>query len=266
MNHDPGTPGSATGTTTYPVTNPADGTTCRQFKFTLTAGGGEIYHVKALTDSSAYDTFCYETVESSPDWSNVACAEKDMEQADSTGAYVDMATQLDGHRGVVDITESGRWVGTSVAANPMKRAANVLHTTRVYVQNLGAGKVLYIGIFLDGTYYPLGISATSSPTDKWGDNVLNVQLQYDGLSSGSVESTVYMSVLNIHCWKSSAAPAPTAPTPTTTAPAPKTTAPAITSAYASAIEGTSGLVAYFRLGEARGQKAYTRPPRRWPGR
>jgi hypothetical protein len=138
MNHDAGTPGSSTGTTKYPFTAP-DGSTVRLFDFTLTAKGGEIYHVNALKDSSPYNCFCYETVESSPDWSNVAQAEKDLEHADPTGAYVDMATQVSAGSGTVEITGGHKWQPTSVKADPSKRAANVLHTTRIYVKDNGDG-------------------------------------------------------------------------------------------------------------------------------
>lgn len=201
MNHDAGTPGSSTGTTAYPITAP-DGTTCRQFQFTDTAKGGEIYHANVLKDSSAFNTFCYEAVESSPDWSNIACAEKDLEHADATGAYVDMATQLDAHSNTVEVTGGHAWQKTKVLADPSKRAANVLHTTRIYARDNGDGTSTYIGIFLDGTYYPIGVTLNDTGSTKWGKNVLNLQLQYDGVSAGSVQSTVYMHVLRVHCWKS----------------------------------------------------------------
>jgi hypothetical protein len=203
-NHDAGTPGSATGTSTHPAVAPDGTPNCRELQFTLTAKGGFIYHGNVMKDASAYDTFCLETCELSPDWSNLRCAEKDMEQVDATGAYVDMATQLDGNRGFVDVTENQKWVSTPVKADPSQRAANVWHTMRIYVQNLGGGMVLYIGIYVDGTYYPLNITAKSQPSAKWGKNILNLQIQYDGGSAGSVTSTVYLSMCRVHCWKSPA--------------------------------------------------------------
>jgi len=203
MNHDAGTPGSSTGTTIYPSTAP-DGSICRLFQFTLTGKGGEIYHANVLKDSSAYNTFCYETVESSSDWTNIACAEKDLEHVDATGAYVDMATQLSTNVGSVEITQTQKWISANIQADPSKRAPNVLHTTRIYVRDNGDGSVNYIGIFMDGTYTPFKNSAAvpSRPTAKWGKNILNLQLQYDGKSAASVQSTIYMHVLRVHCWKS----------------------------------------------------------------
>jgi hypothetical protein len=201
MNHDAGTPGSSTGTTQYPVTAP-DGSTVRMFQFTLSGKGGEIFHANVLKDASAYNEFCYEAVESSDDWSNIACAEKDLEQADATGAYVDMATQLSAYSGTVEVTGGHKWQATKVGADPSKRAPKVLHTTRIYVRDNGDGTSTYIGIFLDGTYTPIGVTLNNLGSAKWGKNVLNLQLQYDGKSSAAVQSTVYMHVLRLHAWKS----------------------------------------------------------------
>lgn len=200
-NHDAGTPGSATGTSTYPATAPDGTANCRELQFTLVGKGGFIYHGSVMKDASAYNTFCLETEELSPDWSNLKCVEKDMEQVAATGVYVDMATQLDGNRGFIDVTENQAWVSTPIKADPSKRAANVWHTTRIYVKNIDGKNVLYIGIFVDGIYYPLNITAPSQPSAKWGANILNLQIQYDGASAGSVASTVWMSMCRVHCYK-----------------------------------------------------------------
>lgn len=203
MNHDAGTPGASTGTTTYPVTA-ADGSTVRRFQFTLTGKGGEIFHANVLADSSMYNTFCLETVESSADWTNISCTEKDMEHVDATGAYVDMATQLSAYEGAVDITQNSKWISSNIQADPSKLTPKVLHTQRRYVRDNGDGTVNYIGIFMDGVYTPFKNSAAvpSHPSAKWGKNILNLQIQYDGKSSASVQSIVDMSVLRVHCWKS----------------------------------------------------------------
>lgn len=201
MNHDAGTPGSATGTTTYPATAPDGTANCREFQMTLVAKGGFIYHGNALKDSSPYNTFCYETEEYFVDPSNLQCMEKDLEQVDATGAYVDMATQLNGNAGCLDYTANSSWQHTAVKANPTAIPAGKWYTTKRYFRNMGGGMVSYIGSNDNGTYSPLGITVKSQPSAKWGKNLLNVQYQFDGKSSGSVQSTVYARVFRIHCWQ-----------------------------------------------------------------
>lgn len=203
MNHDLGTPGSSVGTTTYPVTA-ADGSIVRRFQFTLTGKGGEIFHANVFADSSMFNTFCLETVESSDDWTNISCTEKDMEHVDPTGAYVDMATQLSAYENAVDITQNSKWISSNIQADPSKLTPKVLHTQRRYVRDNGDGTVNYVGIFMDGTYTPFANASKipSHPSAKWGKNILNLQIQYDGKAASSVQSTVDMHVLKVHAWKS----------------------------------------------------------------
>jgi hypothetical protein len=205
MNFDAGTQNSAktansSGTTTYPFKAP-DGTLVRLFDFTDVNKGGEIYHVNVLKDSSAYNCFCLEAVEMSADWSNVACAEKDLEHANAKGVYVDLATQLSTYSGKVEVTGGHKWQATAVAADPSKRAPNVLHTTRMFTKDNGDGTGTYRGITLDGTYSPINVTLNDQGATAWGANVLNIQIQYDSKVAGSVEAKVLMYILRVHAWK-----------------------------------------------------------------
>jgi hypothetical protein len=200
-NHDAGTPGSATGTSTYPVAAPDGTPNCRQFQFTLTAHAGFIYHGNALKDASAYNTFCYETEEYYPDASNLDRIERDLEQVAADGSYVDMATQLNGSALCLDYTANSSWQHTTVKANPTAIAPGWYKMKR-YFKNLGGGMVSYTGSSDNGAYSPLDITVKSQPSKKWGAKILNVQYQFGGKSSGSVQSTVYARVFRIHCWKS----------------------------------------------------------------
>lgn len=202
MNHDAGTPGSATGTSTYPATAPDGTAKCREFQFTLTAKGGFIYHTNVMKDSSAFNTFCVETEEYFVDPSNLQCHEKDLEQVDSSGAYVDMATQLNGNAGFLDYTANQSWQHTTVKANPTAIPKGTWYPTKRYFRNNGDGTVTYIGSNDNGVYSLLNITVKSQPSAKWGKNILNFQYQFDGKSSASVQSTVYVRVMRIHCSKS----------------------------------------------------------------
>lgn len=200
MNHDAGTSGSSKGTTTFPVIAPDGTQNCRLFDFTNSGGGGEIYHLQALADSSKYSHFCVELEQLSPDWSKITNCEVDIEQVDANGVPLDMASQEDGYSGVFDVTESHHWTGTGVKVDPTKRAANSHHTKRIYFENLGGGKVLYPGVKLDDVYYPLMVTASDPDNSKWTPKDLNLQVQFDSKSATSGESKVYMPKLNIYCW------------------------------------------------------------------
>ncbi|HEY2012395.1 MAG TPA: hypothetical protein VGH38_02790 [Bryobacteraceae bacterium] len=207
MTFDPGTQtkagtAAAEGTTGYPVAAPDGTLNCRVFNFKLTGLGGITCHANVMKNGSAYNTFCYETQEYFVDPSNLNCMEKDLEQADATGAYVDMATQLNGTAGCLNYTANQAWQSTAVKANPTALPKGTWITTRRYFKNLGGGMVEYIGSYDNGVYSPLNITAKSQPTKPWGANVLNVQYQFDGKSLAAVQSTVYVRVFKIHCWES----------------------------------------------------------------
>lgn len=203
--HDPGTPGSASGVFTYPATAPDKTANCALASFTNVNKGGALFHANVLQDSTPYNTFMYEAVEYYVGGAGkLSCIEKDLEQVNASGVYVDMATQLDHYKGAVDITQNQAWQATSVKIDPTARKDGVWYTTRIYVKNVDGKNVEYIGIYLSdtGLYYPLGITVPSQPNHIWGGKLLNQQLQYVGLNTGTFASQVYLKMLNIHCWKS----------------------------------------------------------------
>jgi hypothetical protein len=203
MNHDAGTSGSSTGTTSYPVTAPDGTPNCRLFDFTNTAGGGEIYHFAILPDVTPYKNFRFRFRRTaSPTVTN---SEHDLEAVDASGNPLDMATQEDGYNGVFDVTESHKWVGVStIKVDPSKWAAGSWHEDDVYMTDNGDGTVTYVGVTIDGTYYPINIKAADVDNSKWQPKILNVQIQFDtkppaGVATG-VESKVYCSVCAVDCW------------------------------------------------------------------
>lgn len=203
MNHDAGTPGSATGTSVYPFTLP-DGTIVRRNDFTDVKNGGFIYHASALGSSSAYNSFCYETVLSAPapsGWSNVENLEMDLEHVYANGTYVDLAMQLAGATGFVQVTENKKWTNTKIPANPSLWQPTILYTTRLYTHDNGDGTVIYVGAYVNGVYTIIGITIGSLDAGPWAANDLNVQFQFDGKSAGSVESIVDIHLMKIHMWK-----------------------------------------------------------------
>ena len=204
MNHDAGTSGSSTGTTSYPVTAPDGTTNCRLFDFTNSGGGGEIYHFPILSDCTPYNKFRFRFRRTASP--NVTNSEHDLEAVDAQGNPLDMATQEDGYNGVFDITENHKWVGVgSIKVNPATWVAGSWHEDQIYLTDNGNGTVTYDGVLLDGVYYAIGITIADVDGSKWTPKILNVQIQFDTKPpagvTGGVESKVYCSECAVDCWK-----------------------------------------------------------------
>lgn len=205
MNHDAGTSGSSTGTTSYPVIAPDNTPNCRLFDFTNTAGGGEIYHFPILSDCTPYNKFRFRIKRMTPTPQTVTNWEHDLEAVDANGKPLDMATQEDGYNGVFDITENHKWVSTGIKVNPPAWVANSWHEDQIYLTDNGDGTVTYDGVMLDGVYYVIGVTIADVDSGKWTPKILNIQVQFDtkppaGVTTG-VESKVYCSECAVDCWK-----------------------------------------------------------------
>lgn len=200
MNHDAGTSGSSVGTTSYPVTAPDGTPNCRLFDFTNTAGGGEIYHFPILKDCTPYKNFCFKFKRMTPTPQFVTNSEHDLEAVDAAGNVLDMATQEDGYTGVFDITENHHWVGTGIKVNPSTWAANSWHDDEIYLVDNGNGTVTYLGVKLDGVYYPINVTTPDVDASKWTAKILNLQIQFDTKSTAGEESKVYCSLCEVDCW------------------------------------------------------------------
>lgn len=202
MNHDKGTPGKASGTSVYPFTRP-DGLVVMRNTMTLEAHGGFIYHTNVMKDASAFNTFCYETIEIYDATGNIINAEKDFEHVWADGSYVDQAMQIAGRSKCVEVTGNSAWQTTKAAIDPAKVfAPNIQHTTKHYSRDNGDGTVTYFGSNIDGVYLPINVTVNSKKAGPWGKNEWNCQLQYDGASSGSVTSIVDVVLFKAHGWKS----------------------------------------------------------------
>lgn len=214
---DPATnPGkaSATGTTSYPVTfNGSAG--LRQFNATLGNKGGILFHCNPLADASTYRNFCLDFDAESPDWSNIACLETDLNWVDNSGtgtnkgkgAVTIIGQQLAGWDNCAEITSvSGgacHWNKTAVTpADPRTWAPGSRHKVRWFASIDGKGNVTYEGVEIDGVYHPFTSGNVLNALDalNWTANLLNAQLQLDGSSAGSVASVLYAHAYTVSCW------------------------------------------------------------------
>ena len=201
-NHDPGTPGSSTGSTAYPISSPSMDGAARKFYFTYSGSGGEIYHLSFGNDTTAthfvYDTFIYLT-----DPSQVENIELDMNQVTSDGRTVILATQCASGSGTWEwtaVTNGGtHWHASNIPCHPKTWAANTWHHVQIATHRDDAGNVTHDWVSLDGTMSnfqnAVGPSAESLG---WatGDLLLNFQL--DGAGSGSI--TAYIDEMAVYRW------------------------------------------------------------------
>jgi hypothetical protein len=201
-NHDPGTPGSSTGSTAYPISSPAMDGAARKFYFTYSSSGGEIYHLSFAKDTTAthfvYDTYIYLT-----DPSQVQNIELDMNQVTSDGKTVILATQCASGSGTWEWTAVSNggthWHPSNIPCSPKTWTANTWHHVQIATHRDDAGNVTHDWVSLDGTtsnfQNAVGPSAESLG---WamGDLLLNFQL--DGAGSGAI--TAYIDEMTIYRW------------------------------------------------------------------
>lgn len=214
---DPATnPGksSATGTTSYPVSfNGSTG--LRQFNFTLGNKGGILFHCNPLANASTYRNFVLEFDAESPDWSNIACQETDLNWVDNTGTGANkgkgqvtiIGQQLAGWDNCAEITTvtggACHWNKTSVSpADPRTWAKGSRHKVRWFASHDAKGNVTYQGVEIDGVWHPFTSGNVLSSLDPlwWTANMLNAQLQLDGSSTGSVASVLYAHAYTVSCY------------------------------------------------------------------
>ncbi len=204
-NHDPGTPGNSRGSSLYPESNPSLDGTARQYYFTYSNHGGEIYHVVFGHDANAshfvYDTFVYFT-----DPSQVANVEMDMNQVMTDGRTVIFGTQCASGSGTWEyttISSDGKthWYPSNIQCRPKDWAANAWHHVQIASHRDDAGVVTYDWVIVDGVKSTFqNASGPSAVGLGWpfGDLLLNFQL--DGMSGATGAVTAYTDKMTIYRW------------------------------------------------------------------
>ncbi len=203
-NHDPGTSGNSTGTSTYAVVSPSLDNVARGFLMNYSAHGGEIYHLSFANDTNAthfvYDTYIYLA-----DPSQIANIEMDMNQVLSNGQTVILGTQCASGSGTWEYTKVAaggtHWYASNIPCHPKTWAANAWHHVRIATHRDSNGIATYDGVEVDGVY-TLFVNAAgpSALSLGWarGDLLLNFQL--DGANAGAGTIQAYLDKLTIYRW------------------------------------------------------------------
>jgi len=203
-NDDPGTSGSASGTSSY---GSAPGGDARAFHSTYSSGGGEIFHLSFANDPNAthfvYDNYVYVT-----DPGSLANLEMDMNQVLSNGDTIIYGFQCSHYSKTWEYTlndgtpsaPKDHWHPSNVACDPTTWSANAWHHVQIAYHRDSSGNVTYDAVALDGKASALtGASGPSAFALGWAKGVLLTNFQLDGLgASGAI--TAYAKDLTISRW------------------------------------------------------------------
>lgn len=207
-NHDPGTPGTSTGYSSYPVTTPSLDNLAREFDVAYADYGGELYHLLFGNDTSStyfvYDTWVYLT-----DPAQVQNLELDVNQVLASGETVIFSTQCSSISGTWEysyVANGGtHWAASNIACNPQSWAPNRWHHVQIQVHRdaSGAGDVVtHDWVKLDSSKAKdfKNAVAASGLFLNWGVGSLVVNFQVDGALATSGTITGYFDELQIWRW------------------------------------------------------------------
>jgi hypothetical protein len=197
-NHDAGTPGTATGTTSL-VSTPSLSGNAREYASSYTDEGGEIYSVVYANDTTSMN-FVYDGWVWIAAGSSIANLEMDSNQVMANGDTVIYAFQCSGYSQTWEYSGAGAaWVASSQPCNPSTWTTNVWHHVQISYSRDNSGNVTYQSVWLDGVGQAINATVPSAFALGWQVGVVQTQFQIDGLgASGS--STVYLDNLTISRW------------------------------------------------------------------
>lgn len=204
--YDTGTqPGTASGSTSYPVASPSFDSHSRSFSMTYANGGGMRGSTSFGNNLSAthfvYDAYVYFA---NP--ANVQNLEMDTNQVwNQNGDVRIFGLQCAGGSGTWEFTTNKlgktHWNPSNVACNPQNWAANTWHHVQLVVHTTGGGDVYYDSVTLDGLKSnftnAFGNSSYSLGWTPPGNLILNFQIDGKG-SNGSI--TAYTDGMTMISW------------------------------------------------------------------
>jgi len=205
IKHDPGTPGTSTGSMAV-VNNPSLSGEAQQFFTTFTGAGGELYSLSYGNDSAAKN-FVYDAEVWIDAGSQIANLEMDNNQVIPNGDTVIYAFQCSGHTNTWEYSSNAgtrtapvvKWLRSSAPCNPANWATNTWHHVQISYSRDDSGNVTYHSVWLDGVESPINQTVNSDFTLGWAAGTLITNFQVDGAgTSGS--ATLYLDNLTIYRW------------------------------------------------------------------
>jgi hypothetical protein len=201
--HDSGTPGSAVGSTQYPVSSPSLDGKAREFYVSYSDKGGERFSL-TFNHNTEVTHFVYDTYVYIDDPAQLANLEMDMNQVMSDGKTVIYAFQCSGNSGHWEYStiEGNKpvWHSTGLACSPKNWAANTWHHIQIASHRDSSGNVSYDWVGLDGVNKTISNATGKGALSLgWAIGDLNLNFQLDGATSrGDVK--LYQDKLTILYW------------------------------------------------------------------
>jgi hypothetical protein len=205
--HDAGTPGTASGSSLYPVAvTPYND--ARKFSLAYSSRGGERFSLSFAHDTTAthfvYDTYIYVL-----DPTQLANVELDINQVTANGDTVIYGTQCSvysktweyttGH--MVNGVSRPHWNSSNLPCNPTTWKANTWHHIQIASSRNASGVVTYNWVCFDGeTAQFANATGSSSFSLGWGIGILNINFQLDGASTSAGTITAFADDLTIYRW------------------------------------------------------------------
>ncbi len=199
--HDSGTPGNASGTSTYPVPGVDGALTARRFDVSYVNHGGERFSVVFAKDATSthhvYDVWVY-----FDDPSQIKNLELDINQVITDGRTVIYATQCSGNVGRWEFTIQKKWVPSNIPCDPKHWAPKAWHHIQVASHRDETGDVVtYDWVQVDGKYSAFDhASGLSALPLHWERAALQLQFQLNGASGGDGTVTAYADRFMVHSW------------------------------------------------------------------
>ena len=203
-NHDPGTPGSSSGTSSYGVSSPSINGASRIFALNYSAHGGEIYHLSFGLDPNATH-FVYESYIYIADPTQIQNIEMDMNHVMANGQTVILGTQCANGSKSWEFTKVANggthWYASNIPCDPRSWTANSWHHVQIASHHDSKGTATYDWVSVDGTVTNFqNATGPSALSLGWqlGDLLINFQL--DGYNKTSGAITVYTNKMAMYRW------------------------------------------------------------------
>ena len=205
IKHDPGTPGTSTGSMTL-VSDPSLSGQAAKVYTTFTNAGGELYSVTYGNDTDAKN-FLYDAHVWISSGSTLSNLEMDNNQVMRNGDTVIYAFQCSGYANVWEFSSNVgtptqpqvKWVRSAAPCNPSKWARDTWHHIQIRTSRDDSGNVTYHSVWFDDVEAPINQTVNSEFSLGWALGALVANFQVDGIgTSGS--STLYLDHFTMYRW------------------------------------------------------------------